>query len=274
MQSWGVKHRLSSAFYAQSNGRAEIGVKTSKRILENHICSDGSINNDKIAHSILQYHNTPLPYMHLSPAQILFHRKLRDCLPCPKGHYQLHKDWIISAAQREQYYAKRNQDLKTEFDLKAHTLSQLEIGSTVAIYDNQKISKKRWHKTGIIVEVLPQRQYKIKLHGSGRITLRNRRFLRPISPQSIINPLPSATVPLPTNLNTPEIDQTEPTTLPQGGEIPIITPANPSANPSDHQSIIYENTRSNLQNDGAPTSYRIPRALRNLANFNKPGLKE
>ena len=31
---WGVHHRMSSAYFAQSNGRAEVAVKTMKRLVE------------------------------------------------------------------------------------------------------------------------------------------------------------------------------------------------------------------------------------------------
>ena len=40
----------------------------------------------------------------------------------------------------------------------------------------------KWERTGIIVEVLPYKQYKVKLDGSGRISLRNRRHLRRFTP--------------------------------------------------------------------------------------------
>ena len=30
---WGIRHRLSSAYYAQSNGRAEVSVKAMKRLI-------------------------------------------------------------------------------------------------------------------------------------------------------------------------------------------------------------------------------------------------
>ena len=71
---WAVEHRLSSVAYPQSNGRAEVAVKASKRIIGNNKSPDGSLNNDKVARAILQYRNTPLPDIGLSPAQILFHR--------------------------------------------------------------------------------------------------------------------------------------------------------------------------------------------------------
>ena len=74
LKNWGVSHRLSSAEYAQSNGRAELGVKSAKRIIYDNASSDGSIDNDKVARAILQYRNTPLSGLKASPAQLLLHR--------------------------------------------------------------------------------------------------------------------------------------------------------------------------------------------------------
>ena len=34
---WGIKHRLSSAYFLRSNGRAEVSVKAAKRMLHNNI---------------------------------------------------------------------------------------------------------------------------------------------------------------------------------------------------------------------------------------------
>ena len=38
---------------------------------------------------------------------------------------------------------------------------------------------KKWDKTGVVEEVLGNRQYRIRMEDSGRMTIRNRRFLRP-----------------------------------------------------------------------------------------------
>ena len=103
LHQWGVQHRLSSGEYPQSNGRAELGVKSPKHIIYDQVAPNGSLNNDAAARAILQYHNTPLPEINLSPAQILFHRQLRDHLPLKPCYYHLHKDWIISSKQREDY---------------------------------------------------------------------------------------------------------------------------------------------------------------------------
>ena len=106
LSTWGIEHRRSSVDYPQSNGRAELGVKSAKRIISENTSKDGSLNNDKAAHAIMQYRNTPLPHINLSPAQLLLHRQLRDHLPTNPKLYQLHKEWIITATHREKVFAK------------------------------------------------------------------------------------------------------------------------------------------------------------------------
>ena len=83
LKVWGIHHRKSSVEYPQSNGRAEVGVKTMKRIIRDCTSNNGDLNNDKALAAILQYRNTPLPDIDLSPAQILFHRNLKDSFTIP-----------------------------------------------------------------------------------------------------------------------------------------------------------------------------------------------
>ena len=59
LSNWGVGHRLSSVAPAHSNGRAELGVKTCKRMLMDNTGPNGEINLDKIQSGMLQYRNTP-----------------------------------------------------------------------------------------------------------------------------------------------------------------------------------------------------------------------
>ena len=94
---WGIKHRVSSAHYPQSNGRAEAAVKTAKRIITNYVSSSDPLNHKQLAQAILQHRNTPLPDLNLSPAQLLFHRALRDKIPTNPTHYRLHRDWILTS---------------------------------------------------------------------------------------------------------------------------------------------------------------------------------
>ena len=57
-------------------------------------------------------------------------------------------------------------------------LPPLAIGDTVRIQNQTGPHPNKWDKTGRVVEVRQFDQYVIRVDGSGRVTLRNRRFLR------------------------------------------------------------------------------------------------
>lgn len=84
---WGVKTRLSSAHYPQSNGRAEAAVRSAKRIIHQNTRGDGSLDTDEVARAVLQYRNTPIREVNKSPAQLATGRQLRDSIPMAQGHY-------------------------------------------------------------------------------------------------------------------------------------------------------------------------------------------
>ena len=69
-------------------------MKTAKRIIIDNISSDGSLDNDSAAAAIMQYYNTPLSHLNLSPAQLMLHCTLRDQPPTNPKYYELHKEWI------------------------------------------------------------------------------------------------------------------------------------------------------------------------------------
>ena len=107
----------------------------------------------------------------MSPAELLLHRAVHDHIPVNPTHYQLHKKWILSADEREKLTARRDQalqDLQDAYDATAHPLQPLTTRTAVIIQTNG-----RWDRSGRVVEVLPHRQYHVKVDGSGRVTLRN-----------------------------------------------------------------------------------------------------
>ena len=78
---WGIHHRNSSSYLPSSNGRAEVAVKTAKRLLMNNIAANGSLDTDEMVRALLTLRNTPDAGCKLSPAEILFGRRLNDTLP-------------------------------------------------------------------------------------------------------------------------------------------------------------------------------------------------
>lgn len=80
LRLWGVRHHVSSVSFSQSNSRAEVSVKTAKRLLMSNTGPTGSLDHDHFLRAILQLRNTPDPDCNLSPAQIIFGRPLRDSL--------------------------------------------------------------------------------------------------------------------------------------------------------------------------------------------------
>ena len=160
---WRIAHRLSLAGYPQSSGCAKLGVKTLERIIFDNNNQDSSLINDSVGRVILQYRNTPIHNLGLTPSQILFHRQLRDYTPSHLEHYKLNKEWIITAEHRE----------KKVFPQSIVNWLRITIPKHMSYTNLQLVCD----CTAIIVELLPHRQYCLKMCGLEPICLRNRRFL-------------------------------------------------------------------------------------------------
>ena len=239
LNNWSVKHRQSSARYPQSNGRAELGVKSAKRIIMSNTNSDGSLDNDAAARAVLQYRNTPIPEVGLSPAQLLLHRQLRDSIPANPKHLRLHKNWVISAEERERAFASRNKELENNYNRHASNLNPIQTQTPVRVQENGS-----WTKTGKVVEILPHRRYRIRMDGSGRLTIRNRRFIK----EKGGLPFPSPDIPDHNGCNSQNKEE-------QHWE-PSTTPTH-----TDDQQV-------------APKKTRLPRMLKNIAPHNNKGIRE
>ena len=178
LSNWGVHHRLSSVALAHSNGRAELGVKTCKRMLMDNTGPNGEINLDKFQRGILQYRNTPDRDTGLSPAQMIFGRPIKDFIPILPGSYRPHNTWIETSRAREE--AMRARIVRNAERLPEHTvrLQPLKVGDRVFIQNQTGNHPLRWDRTGLVIEVKQFDHYAVKVDGSGRVTLRNRKFLR------------------------------------------------------------------------------------------------
>ena len=273
LKNWGVEHVVSSAHYPQSNGRAELAVKTAKRILHENVLSNGSMNTEATSKALMQYRNTPIKGVGLSPAQILFHRNLRDALPTRLTLLQPHRQWIIAAENREKALHQRNSSLQQRYNTFTRELHPLSVGDNVLVQDHD--GRKRWRKLGVIVEKR-DRSYTIRMDGSGRVVRRNRKFLKPTlrhnlvhswdsTPHSISEFDPDSEGHLSTQLH----NQDQPSPQPA---IESNSQDRASSEITEENSI---HTSPNRQVDTRPqSSTRTPLMLRKLRPYNNQGLKE
>ena len=192
-----ISHRLTSVAFPHANCRAEVAVKTAKRLIQDNVQGDGRLDSIRLTRALLQYRNTPDRASGMSPAELLLGRQLRDFLPgtalAPplRTFSDLRRTWQDVAKWRENALCRRA--TADHERLQAHTseLPPLRAGQTVLVQNQTGNRPRQWDRRGVIVEVMPFRQYKVMLDGSRQLTLRNRKFLRAFTPVSPASPLPS-----------------------------------------------------------------------------------
>ena len=193
LTTWGVAHQVSSPHYPQSNGKAEATVKSMKKLISsawNGRCVDW----ERLCRSLLQYRNTPCRKDGLSPAQKLFGHPVQDHLPAHRRSFA--QEWQKASQESEQIYQSSQKQRESTYNKHAHAMEELRIGSRVAL---QHPRSKLWDVYGTITDVRPHRRYFIKTD-TGRVLVRNRRFIRKRCPPSIAAPnRETAQTPIPTN---------------------------------------------------------------------------
>lgn len=166
---WGVIWSPSTPYYPQSNGHAEVTVKSIKRL----VAKTETMESDEFLQGLLEFRNTPRSDGR-SPAQIVFGHAVRSQVPAHRRTFA--REWRMQDDECDQKAAEQAGKVKEAYDKRARPLKPLIIGQSVRL---QNYSSKRWDRVGTIVGIGKHRDYHIKVP-SGRVCWLNRRFIRPI----------------------------------------------------------------------------------------------
>ena len=112
------------------------------------------------------------------------------------------------------------------------------VGDSVLIQNQVGNHPSRWDITGVVVEVRDHDQYIVKVDGSGRMTIRNRKFLKKITPYSMTKHFKRSDSPVapadPPVSQPPVVLEADPPNQPPEPPQPIPEPrAEPDPEPAD-----------------------------------------
>lgn len=168
--AWNFNLVFSSPRYPQSNGLAEKGVSIAKNLIKKFF-ADGKYDDFQLG--LLEYKNTPLPDIGLSPAQLFMGRNLKTRLPIsiqnlkPNNfNYNEIQNKIINKRARQEYYYNKN----------AKSLPSLKNNENIMIRKNNV-----WHP-GQVISKYNNRSYIVK-DENGTNLRRNRKFLNQTNSQ-------------------------------------------------------------------------------------------
>ena len=187
---WGFRHATSSPRYPQSNGKAESTVRSMKKLIQ-AAWTGRHLDEDKLTRGLLQYRNTPTRKDGRSPAQKLYGNPIQDTLPAHRRSFAV--EWQLQSAEADKKLDNTNAAMERSYNQHARPLPDISAGTSVAIQDQ---STKRWDVYGTVIDIGPNRRYFVKTQ-SGRVLVRNRRFLRKRVPLSLVPAQPRAPSPLP-----------------------------------------------------------------------------
>ncbi|KAB0801714.1 hypothetical protein PPYR_03900 [Photinus pyralis] len=161
-RKWNFEFVTSSPRYPRGNGQAERAVQTAKNILKK--CYD---DNKDITLALLEYRNSPLSGLHLSPSQILMSRRTNSKIPI---HSSLLKPKVQDNVTK--LIQNRQQIHKSYYDRNTKTRKSFSNGENIVMFRDKK-----WEPARIIQKHDSPRSYVIK-DVNGHVMRRNSQHLR------------------------------------------------------------------------------------------------
>ena len=193
----------------------------------------------------------------------------------------MREEWLISADERDKALSRRHATHVERLSLHAHELPALAIGESVLIQNQTGNHPGRWDRTGVVVDIGPgPRQYLVRTDGSGRVTLRNRKFLRtcktvaeppfhtPLTPQPTTKYQHSSEEPDSTLTDDPAIQSF---TLPHDDDLKI--PESTSDAAPQQQIIQPQPAPSEAPRSTASEASQIPQAPRRSTRISNPPIR-
>ena len=161
VKSYDIKHKESSAGYAQSNGFIERHVATIKNML--YKCDDINL-------ALLNYRNTPISNELPSPAKILFNRELRTRIPTCT-------DLFVTELDRKYKLVLERRVTNMEQHYNKHVQERLDFvpGQFVRYRDNP--DDRVWKRGKIIAPRSDDGRSYLVMSQAGNHLLRNKRLL-------------------------------------------------------------------------------------------------
>ena len=167
-------------------------------------------------------------------------------------------------------------------------LKPLRIGDRVFVQNQEGPHPRKWDRSGLVVDVLPHCKYRVKIDGSGRVTSRNRQFLRLLKTASpTITDLPPCrnAEDLHATRRPIQSDMSERTDTPPLGKADtrvnesVLDVCEQTVSGDESLSVEIESTAHNQPQDVVATEEPevLPKKhleLRRLENYNSPGLRD
>ena len=150
-KEWAFKIITTSPHLSRSNGQAESGVKIAKMILKKNV---------DLHSALLNYRNTPIPNLGVSPAQLLYSRRLRTKLPVNEN---LLRPNTVDISQITEKLNKKQELYKQYFDKKAKSLREYEVGNNVMVRAG---NQNEWNRGKVVKVDDAPRSYWVKCNGN------------------------------------------------------------------------------------------------------------
>ena len=131
-----------------------------------------SLDTNAFSLPMLQYLNMPIKDSALSPAKVLFARKLRDGMQTKLESLQMRPEWVLFRDEQVAALKKRHLTDSEKWFHGTKQLRDLVFGNSVLIKNQTGNKKGKWSLSGTVREVLGNHSYMVKLDGSGRLSKR------------------------------------------------------------------------------------------------------